>query len=236
MRRLMLFSTSTLHGGRYMEYAVPFVHEFFGEIDSILFVPYARPSGITHDRYTELFRASLGAVGYRVAGIHESDDPVEAVTTASAVFIGGGNTFVLLRALYENGLIAPIRDRARARMPYMGSSAGSNVAGRTIGTTNDMPIAYPPSFDALGLVRFNINPHYLDPEPDSTHMGETRETRIEEFHGHNRQPVVRLREGTLLRVEGDSVVLLGTGGARVFRRGQEPTEASRGADLSSLLE
>jgi len=235
MPRLLLFSTSTVHGGAYMEYAVPFVRDFLGATDPILFVPYARPSGITHERYTDLFRQRLGAAGYTVTGIHEAADPLEAVQSAASLFIGGGNTFVLLRALYEAGLVEAIRRRVADGMPYLGSSAGSNVAGRSIGTTNDMPIVFAPSFEALALVPFNINPHYLDPEPDSTHMGETRETRIKEFHVFNPQPVVALREGALLRVEATSMELLGTRGGRLFRAGQGGEEIGIGTRLDELL-
>ncbi len=236
MRRILLFSTSTVHPGGYMEYAVPVVQRFLGAHRSILFVPYARPNGMPHDRYTELFRTRLGNVGYRVDGVHEAGDPSQAVRTAESIFVGGGNTFVLLRALHEAGIVKTIRARVAEGLPYMGSSAGSNVAGLSIGTTNDMPIVRPPSFEALGLVPFNINPHYLDPDPDSTHMGETRETRIDEFHAFNPQPVVGLREGSWLLIDGTSVNLQGTNGARVFRRQQQPEEVEAGACLDSLLQ
>lgn len=236
MRRVLLFSTSTVHPGGYMEYAVPEVQRFLGARGSILFVPYARPSGISHDRYTELFRSRLGKAGCRVEGIHQAGDPAQAVRAAESIFIGGGNTFVLLRALYEAGIVETIRDRVAEGLPYMGSSAGSNVAGLSIGTTNDMPIVGSPSLEALGLVPFNINPHYLDPNPSSTHMGESRETRINEFHVFNPQPVIGLREGAWLLIDGTSVKLQGTNGARVFRRQQRPVEAEAGACLDCLLQ
>lgn len=235
MRRLLLFSTSTTHGSGYMEYALPYLRDFLGAVRSILFVPYARPSGIGHERYTDRVREALAPAGYSVAGIHEHADPVAAVHAAESVFVGGGNTFVLLRALYEHGLLEPLRARVAAGMPYMGSSAGSNVAGRSIGTTNDMPVVHTPSFDALGLVPFNINPHYLDPDPESTHMGETRETRIREFLVFNPWPVVGLREGALLRVEGDSMRLLGERGARLFAPGKQPRELAPDSYLDELL-
>lgn len=235
MRALMLFSTSTVHGSGYMEYALPYLREFLDPVRDILFLPYARPSGISHERYTGMFRERLQPAGFEVTGASETPDPVAAVHAAGSVFIGGGNTFVLLRALYELGLIEPIRARVAGGMPYMGSSAGSNVAGLSLGTTNDMPIVQPPSFTALALVPFNINPHYLDPDPGSTHMGETRETRIREFHCFNEQPVLAMREGALLRVQGERAQLLGDRGGRLFRAGQDPAELEAGADLSGLL-
>lgn len=235
MRRLLLFSTSTVHGGGYLDYGLPYLRDFLGATESVLFVPYARPSGISHERYTRTFREALEPAGYAVTGLNESDEPAEAVRQADSLFVGGGNTFVLLRELYERELIEPVRERVAGGMPYMGSSAGSNVAGRTIGTTNDMPIVYPPSFEAFDLVPFNINPHYLDPAPDSTHMGETRETRIREFHRFNPWPVIGLREGALLRAEDDELRLLGERGARLFRAGAEPKEISPDARLDELL-
>jgi len=236
MRRILLFSTSTVHGSGYMEYAVPYIDDFLAGIGEILFVPYARPSGISHDRYAELFRGPMESAGYRVQAIHEAEDPAAAIATAESIFVGGGNTFVLLNALHEHGLIEPVKARVAAGMPYMGSSAGSNVAGLSLGTTNDMPIVQPPSFEAFGLVPFNINPHYIDPEPDSTHMGETRETRIKEFHAFNQQPVVALREGALLRVQDDQAVVEGARGGRLFVAGQEPTELRSGDRLDELLD
>ena len=170
-----------------------------------------------------------------MSGIHQHADPVAAVNTAAAVFVGGGNTFVLLRDLYDNGLIAPLRERVDSGLPYMGASAGTNIAGMTIGTTNDMPIVCPPTFDALVLLPFNINPHYLDPDPTSKHQGETRETRINEFHVHNLQPVVALREGTLLMIEGGRVELIGAPGGRIFRAGAEAEELAAAARLDHLL-
>lgn len=233
-RRLLLISTSTVHGSGYLEYCTDEIASFLHGRDSILFIPFARPSGLTHDEYSEKAREHFAKLGVHLNGIHEFDDAPRAVREAKALFIGGGNTFVLLRQLYDGGLVAEIRERVAAGMPYMGTSAGSNVAGLSIGTTNDMPIAYPPSFDALGLVRFNINPHYLDPDPSSTHMGETRETRVREFHVFNPQPVVGLREGAWLRITGDEVLLQGSTGARVFRAGLPPEEHESGARLDSL--
>ena len=235
MRDILLLSTSTVHGSRFLEYAEAEIRTFLAGRGAVLFVPFARPGGITHDAYTDLARGRFEEFGFALAGLHEFDDPVAAVGEAEAVFVGGGNTFVLLQTLYDLDVLDPVRARALEGMPYMGSSAGSNLAGLTIGTTNDMPIVEPASFRALELVPFNINPHYLDPEPGSTHMGETRETRIREFHHFNAQPVLGLREGAMLRVEGDRAGLRGSRGGRLFRNGAEPSEIEPGAEVSFLL-
>jgi dipeptidase E len=233
--RLLLISTSTVHGSGYLDYCADSVREFLGDVDVVLFLPYARPSGISHSKYTELARDRFTKMGFELAGIQDAPDPRLAIQDAQSLFIGGGNTFLLLRDLYRADLLDVVRQRVAEGMPYIGTSAGSNVAGLSIRTTNDMPIVYPPSFDALGLVPFNINPHYLDPDPTSTHRGETRETRINEFHVLNEQPVVGLREGAWLRVEGNSVILGGSQGARLFRQGTEPEEFDTGTPLSFLL-
>jgi dipeptidase E len=233
--RVLLLSTSTVHGSGFLEYCLPVVADHFAGRDQILFVPFASPGGLPYDEYTELVSRALEPLGIEIAGIHGFSDPARAVREAEGIFIGGGNTFLLLRELYTRELLDPIRDRVAAGMPYMGSSAGSNVAGATIGTTNDMPIVHPPTFEALGLIPFNINPHYLDPDPDSKHMGETRETRIREFHILNPQPVVGLREGAWLLREGARLTLGGERGGRLFQPGQEAEELPTGCDLSRLL-
>jgi dipeptidase E len=168
-------------------------------------------------------------MGIGCASVHKATDAREAVANARAIFIGGGNTFRLLKALYDYELLGPIRERVQSGVPYMGSSAGSNVAGPTIKTTNDMPIIEPPSFEALGLVPFQINPHYVDADPNSTHMGETREERILQFLEENETPVIGLREGAMLRIESGSGALKGTSGARLFRRKLAPVELSAGS-------
>lgn len=199
----------------------------------ILFIPYAL---FNFDQYTNHVAAVLTKWGFIVEGIHTKPDPVEAVLDAEAIFIGGGNTFQLLKRLYENKLVQPIRRVVLEQgVPYMGSSAGTNVATKSIKTTNDMPICYPPSFDALNLVPFNINPHYLDPRADDTHHGETREKRINEFHRINEEPVLGLREGTYLLVEGEKATMKGLFNSRLFRAGQEPEEIAPESDLSYLL-
>lgn len=205
------------------------IEDFLGDVPRLLFVPFALADC---DGYAKTVRRALASRGVSVDSLHASGDPVRAVEEASAVFIGGGNTFRLLKALYDRGVVVPLRRRVLAgALAYMGSSAGTNVATLSIRTTNDMPIVEPPTFEALGLVPFNINPHYLDPLPGSTHMGETREQRIREFHEENEPPVVGLREGAWLRVTGEEIRLGGGTGARIFRRGKEPFEAEPGALL-----
>ncbi len=229
---LLLISTSTVHGTQYLEHAFGPLRDFLGPARRVLFIPYALQD---HAGYAAKARATFESIGYGLDSLHEALSPKDAVERAEAVFTGGGNTFRLLAALYRADLMAVLRRRVGEGMRYAGASAGSNLACPTIKTTNDMPIVEPPSFEALGLVPFQINPHYLDPDPRSTHMGETRETRIREFHEENETPVVGLREGAMLRVEGERVTLKGLAGARIFRRGQDPVEVSPVASLEPLL-
>jgi dipeptidase E len=231
-RRLVLISTSTVFGTRYLEHAFSELRDGLGAAGRVLFIPYALKD---HDTYAAKARAAFEEMGYGLVSLHEASDRRRAIEDAEAVFCGGGNTFRLLKTLQDLGLIPLIRRRVAAGMVYTGASAGSNLACPTIRTTNDMPIVEPASLDALGLVGFQINPHYLDPAPGSTHMGETRETRIREFHEENATPVVGLREGAILRVEGESVLLKGQAGARIFRRGEEPVEVLPVVEIGPLL-
>jgi len=232
IKRLLLISNSTQHGEGYLDHCEAEIRDFLRGVERVLFVPFA-----LHDRaaYADRARQRLGRMGYEVTSLHEAPDPVEVVRGTQAIFIGGGNTFRLLDALYALDLLGPIRRQVEGGIPYFGASAGSNVACVTIKTTNDMPIVQPPSFDALNLVPFNINPHYIDPDPASTHQGETREERIREFHEVNDPPVVGLREGSMLRVEGARVTLKGRKQARVFLKGEEPREFAPGTSLDFLL-
>jgi dipeptidase E len=230
--RLLLISNSTLHGSGYLDHAESEICDFLGEVKRVLFVPFA-----LHDAaaYATQARARFEKMGYELDSIHTASEPAKAVRESEAIFIGGGNTFRLLKALYDHSLLAVIRGRAREGKPYIGSSAGSNIAGPTIRTTNDMPIVQPPSFDALGLVSFQINPHYLDADPNSTHKGETREERIIQFLEENETPVVGLREGAMLRMENGQTLLKGSTGARIFRRGNESVEVLPGTYLDEFL-
>lgn len=226
MKRILLASTSTVYGGTYLSYLQDELIDFFTGIDEILFVPYARPSGITHDEYTQIAQQFFNRVGKRIVGLHTFADPKKAIRQAKAIFTGGGNTFVLVNQLYGLEVMDVLREAVENGTLYMGTSAGSNIAGQTMQTTNDMPIVYPPSFKTLGLVPFNINPHYLDPDPQSKHKGETRETRIKEFHVFNDTPVIGLRESSWLRVEDEKVSLKGDLTARIFLKEQEPYEST----------
>jgi Peptidase E len=231
-RRLLLISNSTLHGSGYLDHAEAEIRDFLAETPPVLFVPYAL---FDRDEYAEQARGRFEKMGLRLDAIHRASDPRRAVLESKALFIGGGNTFRLLKTLQELSLLEPIRRRVLEGMPYIGSSAGSVIAAPTIRTTNDMPIVQLSSFEALGLVSFQINAHYLDPDPSSTHMGETREERIRQFHEENTTPVVGLREGTMLRIEGDSVRLRGAAPARIFRRRQDPLEVPPGTLLEKIL-
>lgn len=229
---ILLISNSTLHGSGYLDHCEGEIRAHLEGLGSALFVPYA-----LHDlaAYARTARDRFERMDLRLDSVHDAADPRRAVEKAEAIFIGGGNTFRLLTRLYEAELLEPIRHRVRDGMPYIGSSAGSNVACPTIKTTNDMPIVQPPGFEALGLVPFNLNCHYLDPAPGSTHQGETREQRIREFHEMNEPAVVGLREGALLRVAPPTVELGGRNGGRLFRRGADPRELRTGDRLDELL-
>ena len=231
-RRILLISNSTVYGGGYLDHVEAEIRDFLGNRKTILFFPFAL---YDRDNYAAKAKERFAAMGYSVNSAHAAEDMNKAIEQTDAMFIGGGNTFRLLKALQDFALLEPIRRRVREGIPYIGSSAGSNVAGPTIKTTNDMPIVQPQSFEALGLVSFQINPHYLDPDPASTHMGETREERIVQFLEENDTPVVGMREGAWLRIENESVLLKGTTGARIFRRGSDPVEVEPGVDIGPLV-
>lgn len=230
--RLLLLSTSTLHGSGYLDYAESHIREFLGKSARVLFIPYALAD---RDGYTETARTRFAKMGYELYPIHQEDDPARAVGRADNIFIGGGNTFRLLKTLYDESLVELIGERVREGLPFMGSSAGTNMACPTLKTTNDMPIVQPPSFNALGLIRFQINPHYLDPDPSSKHMGETREERLRQYLEENDVPVLGLREGSLLTVHDEQVTLLGEKTARAFKRGVEPFEIEPRSRIDQIL-
>src|SRR5215210_2981542 len=225
-KRLLLLSNSKNFGRDYLEHAKPFISDFLGEgISRVLFIPYA---GVvrTFDEYASLVETHFQEIGYKLDSVHRASNPKEAIRNAEAIAIGGGNTFHLLGGLYENDLLETIRERVAHGAPYIGWSAGSNVACPTIKTTNDMPIVEPPSFKALNLVPFQINPHYTDYHPPG-HMGETRDERLNEFvHVNPGVRVIGIREGTMLRVEGDDIKLLGDKPARYFVKGEEPRDVA----------
>jgi dipeptidase E len=238
MKKLIIASTSTLHGGDYLDYILPTLKHFFKDCQSLLFIPYARPGGISHEDYTDKVRKAFAKINLKVDGLHEFESrgvgAIEAIQKAEAIFTGGGNTFLLVTELYKNKIMDVLAETIKKGTPYLGSSAGSNITGLTMQTTNDMPIIYPPSFQTLGLIPFNLNPHYLDADLQSKHMGETRETRIKEFHQFNSVPVLGLREGSWLEVNGNRIVLKGDLKAQLFRQNQDPVELDAGSDLSFL--
>lgn len=234
MKQLIIASTSSLHNQSYLEYLKPTLAQHFRACKQLVFIPYARPGGITLDAYTLKTKEFFKQINLPVVGIHEFNQPQEAIETAEGIFTGGGNTFVLVKTLHDLKLMEPLRTALLNGTPYLGSSAGSNICGINMKTTNDMPIVYPSSFKTLGLIPFNVNPHYLDPLPNSTHMGETRETRIQEFHAHNNLPVVGLREGSWLEVKGSAIALKGDQSARIFKPHTPPFEAAADFDFSKL--
>lgn len=234
MKSMLIASTSTVHGSGSLEYLLDELKIHFASTKEILFIPYARPSGLTYEEYTYKVTIPFKKIGKTVRGIHEFENPKEAIKIAKGIYTGGGNTFVLVNQLYKADILTELKNAVNNGTPYLGTSAGSNICGLTMNTTNDMPIIYPPSFKTLGLVPFNINPHYLDPNPNSTHMGETRETRIKEFQVYNTQPVIGLREGSWIEVNEDKLTLKGSLRARVFEHGKLPYELDPNSDLSGL--
>jgi len=231
-KRILLISSSTLYGCGYLDHVEAEIRDFLGSARQVVFLPHA-----LYDRqaYATRVRDRLQAMGCTLISLHDVSNPRRALEQVDAIFAGGGNTFRLLKALYNCDLLTAIRRAVEGGMPYIGSSAGSIVAGPSLKTTKDMPIVQPPSFDALGLVDFQISPHYLDPNPHSTHMGETQEERILQFLEENDAPVVGLREGGVLRVENGSVTLKGSAGARIFRRGYSAVETMPVANLDEYL-
>ncbi|MGM0635151.1 MAG: dipeptidase PepE [Bacteroidota bacterium] len=220
----IIASTSTVHGSLYLSYILPELEKLYSQTDEILFIPYARASGLSHDEYTKKAQQAFSKIGKTLQGIHTFSDPVQAIQTAKGIFVGGGNTFLLVKELHENKLVATLAKAIQNGARYLGTSAGSNICGQTMQTTNDMPIVYPPSFKTLGVLPFNINPHYLDPDPKSTHKGETRATRIHEFHQFNDIPVIGLREGSWIEINANEMRLKGDLQAVLFRKNQNPIE------------
>ncbi|MEL7498837.1 MAG: dipeptidase PepE [Planctomycetota bacterium] len=226
MSKLLLISSSRVHGSEFLEHCRSGIAEHFKGIKRVLFIPYALAD---QDRYRDLVAEAFSVMDITIESIHDADDPIQAVDNAAGIFVGGGNTFRLLKTLYDLALMDPIRNAVQRRgVPYMGSSAGTNIACPTIRTTNDMPIVEPPSFESLGLFPWQINPHFIDADPNSTHKGETREQRIAEFHEENEIPVLGIREGSWIVVNDQQRSLQGTTGMKMFRRGQKPTEVAAG--------
>lgn len=234
MKKMIIASTSTIHGGSYLEYLLPTLEIHFKDCSEILFIPYARPGGISHDAYTDHVRSAFAKINKTVKGLHEFENAVKALQDAQGIFTGGGNTFLLVTQLYQNNVMETLSQAVQNGTPYLGSSAGSNITGISMQTTNDMPIIYPPSFKTLGLIPFNLNPHYLDADLQSKHMGETRETRIKEFHAFNDTAVLGLREGSWLEVNGEKIILKGALTARLFMQNETAAELDPETDLAFL--
>ncbi len=235
MKNILLASTSTIYGSDYLSYLLPELKSFFNTIDKILFIPYARPSGISYKEYTKTVQKTFKKIDIDIIGIHEFKNPKEAVKNAKALFVGGGNTFELVNQLYKKDILVNMQKAVTNGTKYLGTSAGTNICGPTMKTTNDMPIVYPESFDTLNLVPFNINPHYLDPNPNSTHKGETRETRIKEFHKFNDTPVIGLREGSWIEVKDTTYTLKGKLTARLFLKNKKPIEITSQSVINNFL-
>jgi len=231
MKNIFLASTSSLFGEKYLAYLKSHISELFSGIDEIIFIPFARPGGISHDDYTQKVAEAFEPMGINVRGLHTFPAPAKAIREAKGFFTGGGNTFLLVKVLHELNLMYLLKDAVEKGAPYLGASAGSNIGGLTMQTTNDMPIVYPPSFSTMGLIPFNLNPHYLDPDPNSKHNGETRETRIKEFHTQNATPVIGLREGSWITVQGERVTTEGLFDSRVFEQGKDAYEVAPGTLL-----
>lgn len=234
MKNIIIASTSTLYNGKPLEYLLNEIEHLFKDVSEVLFIPYARPGGISHDDYTNKISDVFSKINKTIKGIHTFKNPRQAIQEAKGIYVGGGNTFVLVNNLYKNDCINILKEVITRGIPYLGTSAGSNICGLSMSTTNDMPIVYPPSFKTLGFVPFNINPHYLDPIEGNKHMGETRETRIQEFHKFNTQPVIGLREGSYIKVSGESIQLKGEHQARVFEYDTEPYEIETNTYLNEL--
>ena len=230
--RLLLISNSTLYGSGYLDHVEGEIKDFLGKSSRTVFIPFA-----VHDRraYAEKAQERFLSMGFELKSVHDVSNMQRAIEKADAIFVGGGNTFRLLKSLYDCDLITSIRERVAGGTPYIGSSAGSIVACPSLKTTKDMPVVQPRSFEALRLVPFQISPHYLDPEPSSTHMGETQEERITQFLEENTETVVGLREGSLLRLQDGVATLKGQKTARIFRRDEEPVEVAAGSGITELL-
>ena len=231
MKNILIASTSTIHGSGYLEYMLPTLSNHFKNVSTILFIPFARPGGISYDAYTALAKEAFAKINIKVKGVHEFENPKEAIQDAQAIFTGGGNTFELVNQIYQQSIFDDLKEVVENGTPYLGTSAGSNICGVTMMNTNDMPIVYPPSFKTLGFIPFNINAHYLDPVEGSTHMGETRATRIKEYHAYNTTTVLGLREGSWLEVSDSSITLKGKLPARVFKQHENPYEIESGSEV-----
>jgi len=234
MKKMLLASTSTIYGQKYLEYLLEDIKILFSGCEKIIFIPYAQPSGISHLEYTNKAKKVFESLNLNILD-YTKDNIKEQLEICDGIFTGGGNTFLLLNKLYEFNLIEDLRYKINSGIPYLGTSAGTNICGLSIGTTNDMPIIHVKSFEALGIIDLNINPHYIDQIEGIEHMGESRETRINEFHNLNDQLVIGLREGSSLSVMGNDIILTGTKKAVIFKKGNKLFEIETGFNLKNLI-
>lgn len=236
MRNMIVASTSTIYGSGYLDYLIDEIIDTLTaqQISRLLFIPYARPNGISHDKYTQKVSHILAQHHIKVSGIHQHDNPIEAIHNAQAIFTGGGNTFILVKTLHDLELMSPLRQAIYNGTVYIGTSAGSNICGINMRTTNDMPVVQPISYKTTGALGYNINPHYIDTDQQSQHMGESREQRIIEFHTYNNIPVIGLREGSYIKVTNRLELLKGPHTARIFKPQQPPIEVPSGFDLAQI--
>ena len=231
---LLLISNSTNAGEEYLKYPIERIGSFLAGVKDIVFVPYAAVT-FSYAAYEAKVQARFNEIGIKVRSVHRAKDPRKMIREAEAICVGGGNTFALTKKMQEQGLMTAILRKIKQGTPYVGWSAGSNVSCPTICTTNDMPIVEPESFKAIGAVKFQINPHYLDANPEG-HAGETREQRIQEYIEANpRRWVVGLREGCMLHLHDGKMDLIGSRPMRIFKKGVETFEVNAGDDLSFLL-
>ena len=234
MKKMILASTSTIHGEEFLEYLLKEIKNLFVGCKNILFIPFARPSGLTHLTYTKKVQDQFKKVNLSVVDYSKDNDFLQKLEKSDGLFIGGGNTFLLLHQLNKLKLIEKIREKILSGTPYLGTSAGTNICGISIGTTNDMPIVEIESRLSLQILPFNINPHFYEKNNDSKHMGESRETRIQEFLIYNKQPVVGLKEGSFLKINQENIILEGKESAIIFEKNQEPYSINSGFNLKKL--
>ena len=234
MKKMILASTSTIHGEEFLEYLFQEIKNLFVGCKNILFIPFARPSGLSHLAYTKKVQDQFEKVDLSVVDYSKDNDFLQKLNECDGIFIGGGNTFLLLHQLNKLKLIEKIKEKILSGTPYLGTSAGTNICGISIGTTNDMPIVEIESRQSLQILPFNINPHFYEKNYDSKHMGESRETRIQEFLIYNKQPVVGLKEGSFLKINQENIILKGKENAIIFKRNQKPYVINSGFNLKKL--
>ncbi len=231
---MILASTSTIHGEEFLEYLLKEIKKLYVGCKNILFIPFARPSGLSHLAYTKKVQDQFKKVNLSVIDYSNDNEFLQKLEKSDGIFIGGGNTFLLLHQLNKLKLIEKIREKILSGTPYLGTSAGTNICGISIGTTNDMPIVEIESSLSLQILPFNINPHFYEKNNNSTHMGESRETRIQEFLIYNKQPVVGLKEGAFLKINQGNIILEGKENAIIFKRNQKPYAIKSGFNLKKL--